>query len=140
MRSKISAVLSLFFLSMTLIGCGGTTAPEDIPGVFIKAVASGDTDTIRKLANGKAAEEGLKMAALAEDNNITISDFKVLSSQAAADGRMTVKVEYVSKTETKSGRGFPRSLKNFQTFHLVESEQGWTVQEISVDRPPLSVT
>jgi hypothetical protein len=140
MHQRIGLMTYLSFLSILLVACGGAIAPESIPEAYLKAVARGDTDVIKKLAFGKASEEGLKTAALAEDNNITISDFRVLSGQTAGDSRMTVKVEYVSKTESKSGRGFPRSLKNFQTFHLVKSEQGWMIETINVDSPPVSVT
>jgi hypothetical protein len=140
MHQRIVVLISFSFLSILLVACGGATAPEDIPEAYLKAVAQGDTDVIQTLASGKAREEGLKVAALAEDNNITISGLKVLSSKASGDSRMTVKVEYVSKTESKSGRGFPRSLKNFQTFHLVKSEQGWTIETVKVDSPPVSVT
>jgi hypothetical protein len=137
----MSRVLIVFSGLLTLLAaCGGANAPEDLPEAYLEAVSQGDTGTLQELAAGKAREEGLKTAALAKDNNITISGLKVLSVKDAGENKKTVKVEYVNRTETKSGRGFPRSLKNFQTFHLSKSEQGWVIESITVDRPPVSAT
>ena len=133
-RSAVFIVLIFLF-----IYCGGGGSPDGIPKSFYAAMAKGDVDAMKKMTTGGFTTEAVRSAEQMKNMKVSISDWKVREVKEIGPDKKTVRVEYVSKVAYKSGRGFPRKMKQDQIFHLKKVDKKWLIEKIRVASPPVSV-
>jgi len=120
-------------------GGGGGGSVEGIPRAFFNALADGKVDKLLAMTTGSFTAEAKNRAAQFENMKISISKWTVKAVKDVAADHKTVRVEFVSKTESKDGRGFPRKMKQDQIFHLKNVDGKWLISKIAVGSPPVSV-
>jgi len=133
--SSVFIVFGLVFMACG--GGGGGGSPDGIPRAFYAAMAKGDVEAMKKMTTGGFTTEAVKSAE--KEMKVSISDWKGKEVKDISADKKTVRVEYVSKVESKSGRGFPRKMKQDQIFHLKKVDNKWLIEKIAVGSPPVSV-
>ena len=135
--STVFIVFGLIFMACG--GGGGGGSPDGIPRAFYAAMAKGDVEAMKKMTTGGFTTEAVKSAEQMKEMKVSISGWKVKEVKDISADKKTVRVEYVSKVEHKSGRGFPRKMKQDQIFHLKKVDNKWLIEKIAVGSPPVSV-
>ena len=141
--SKEFWLMGMFFLGFGLVciscGGGGGGSVDGIPRAFYSAMAKGKVEDMKKMTTGSFTVEAVKSAEQSKEMKISISKWTVKAVKDVAADHKTVRVEYVSETERKDGRGFARKMKQDQIFHLKKVEGKWYISKIAVGSPPVSV-
>ena len=134
--STVFIVFSLVFMA-----CGGgvSSDPGGIPRAFYAAMAKGDVEAMKNMTTGGFTTEAVRSAEQMKEMKVSISDWTLKEVKDISEDKKTIRVVYVSKVEHKSGRGFPRKMRQDQIFHLKKVDNKWLIEKIAVGSPPVSV-